>query len=82
MDDWSPEWPEERGWFWAYGNPWKNLSGLGVEPELNIVQVRGTATGFAYITRGTFLFKGESGPLLWKKAIIPELPTQQYEEIA
>lgn len=75
---WRDEWPKEEGMYWFYG--WRfgkeGVGGRTKEPELCLVDVRGTAQKgvFSYTTHGHFLYKSGGATGKWQKALLPELP--------
>lgn len=70
--EWTPDWPAERGYYWFYGWCFRRRDR---PPELHFVKVRHDGTGKPiYITDGHFLFKAEGAEGLFCPADIPELP--------
>lgn len=65
---WSKTWPTEEGKYWFYGRLFKDD-----KPEMALVDVWKTSNGFAYVTRGMFLYKQETAGM-WTSAIVPEPP--------
>ena len=81
MTDWTKEWPEQRGWYWFYGQTSKMM--WDMRPEYFPVLMREDGVGKpSYVTRGQFLYKAEGARGLWTRMIMPNQPTDyQIEEV-
>ena len=80
MDYWTTEWPEEKGWFWFYGQQF----GKG-RLELFPVKVRGPirnsqkGQSFMYIAGGAFMYPSEAVGA-WLKMDVPKVPDDPVDE--
>lgn len=68
---WTSEWPIEPGWYWFYGWPFSDRDKLA---SLYCVEVWKLQNGYAYVTHGHFMYKGEGAEGLWQPMTLPELP--------
>ena len=80
-DDWTKEWPTERGWYWFYGQTSKMV--WDMRPEYIPVKVRKDGTGKPIcVGNGHFLYKAEGARGLWTPMVTPTPPTDyQIEEV-
>ena len=81
MTDWTREWPEERGWYWFFGQTSKMV--WDMRPEYLPVRVHKDATDKPVcVASGCFLFKAEGARGLWTPMVMPTPPTDyQIEEV-
>jgi len=73
--EWTKDWPNEKGYFWFYGYRYgKETLGDKNKPELLLVKVRKCSNSLVYITNGHFMYKSETEKARFQKAILPKLP--------
>lgn len=72
MSKWTKKWPKKAGKYWFYG---QSHADLDSDVELFFVEVHKISNGFAYVTKGHFIYESEAKGL-WQKAITPELPKE------
>ena len=83
--EWTDQWPQDEGYFWAFGWPFSNRN-LDRPPDLYSLKVQriGTAGGqpgsLAYTASGAFVYKSEAGPLKFTRALTPHPPTMETNE--
>lgn len=75
MTEWTEEWPTTAGWYWFYGQPHYGLRDLPA--RLYSVTVHHTRDGWAYVSDGSFMYKGGGGWGQWCLVTLPELPTKE-----
>ena len=77
-DRWINEFPEEEGSFWFHGYRHGKVSvGQQEKPILLFVKViKNGVGGFTYVADGKFMLKSEVEEARFKKATLPEIPTQ------
>ena len=69
---WTQEWPTEPGWYWFYGQCFRNWTGEWC-PRLYYVTARRCSNGMVYTTDGHFMYEEEAQGW-WQPAVLPELP--------
>lgn len=87
-EEWSPNPPNEEGWYWFYGDPMFGSMGghfAGTVPprlELHTVKCHRISNGFAFVCDGHFMAsrpfdrnrRAEGYVGVWQRAHYPALP--------
>jgi hypothetical protein len=77
-DEWTTEFPKEKGEYWFYGYRYGKISvGRECEPELMFVEVIKSSNGFLYNAAGQMMWESEVEEPHFKKADLPELPEME-----
>lgn len=68
MEQWTTIWPQEKGWYWFYGDAYRTN-----RKRLFAVQVWEASNGFSYIANGNFIYPSEAVGM-WLPLVTPEIP--------
>lgn len=75
MSDWTTELPTETGWYWFYGQQFKDS-----KPGLQTIQVVSGRNGPVRVCGAAFMYGSELGKMrFFKKMETPELPKGEDE---
>lgn len=73
---WTNKWPKKVGWYWIYGEIYKDDE----KPELCVLNVWKVSNGLAYVRNGSFYFKSEAGKVYFQKLPEPVTPMLLNQE--
>jgi len=78
--EWTDQWPEDEGYYWAFGYPFSNR--MDDRPvrffslEVKRIGTAGNQPGsLVYLACGNFVYKTDAGPVKFCRALIPHTPT-------
>lgn len=76
FENWTREWPNEKGLFWFWGYRYGKIScGRKCEKEMQLCDNRKISNGFILKDgNGQFMYKSEVEDAYFMKAILPEPP--------
>ena len=79
-DDWTDEWPTEKGTYWFHGWPFGKNNGFNGEPTPPVTSiVKAVRNGSGTITLvmdGHFFYQSEGAVGKFRKAVLPEPPAE------
>ena len=72
---WTNEWPTEPGYYWFYGQLFRDRSNSA--DEFHFIRVYETANGRIVCVTGGYLLSRESGAGVWCPVGFPDLPAEE-----
>ena len=69
-EEWTEEWPSERGWYWMWGKRFPKSE----KPELRPVQFIGSTCGLIAIDGARIVYQQDAGEVVWQPIVMPALP--------